>query len=547
MRQTAETPPAPREHSVGRAVVRSAGMIGLLTLVSRVLGLVRDMGGAGIFGAGPEWDAFAFAWMLPNLFRELFGEGALNAAFVPVFSDYLVNKTREDAWRLFNVVATALVMVLSVIAAVCIAGSFPVEWVLAARGGAGLALQFSLIRILFPYLLLICLVALAMGLLNSLRHFAMPAFAPIVLNVFWIAGVFLVLPRYGQNPGEKITILAGLILLSGFAQIAVQIPPILRRGVTLRPVLDFRHPGLRKIVTLLVPRFIGLAPVKINVFVDGLIAMTLAHPGANSVLYYGNRMMQFPLAIIGIAMATAIFPILARYGARNEIDNIRRAVSQTLRLALVISVPASLGLVFLAKPIIRLFFQMGEFTPEAVGRAAAVLVFYGAGVWIFCCLQIITRIFYSIGDTKTPTKVAVGTMALNIILNLSLVGVLDAAGLALSTSICALVNMALLVYCLNARGIRVWGERLPVFALKLAAAGAAMTAAGLAALRLLPDSPHKTGQMISLFAPLAVSAAVFFLVARLLRIRELTTLLQAVLARKKPAAPIAPKDGASGR
>jgi putative peptidoglycan lipid II flippase len=540
MRETVETveiQPPPKEHSVGRAVVRSAGMIGMLTLVSRVMGLARDVGGAGIFGAGPVWDAFAFAWMMPNLFRELFGEGALNAAFVPVFSDYLVNKSKAEAVRLFNVVATALTIVLAAIAVVCILGSYPVQWILSAHRGVDLSLQFSLIRILFPYLLLICLVALAMGLLNSFRHFAAPAFAPIVLNVFWIAGIFVVAPGLSKTAHGQIMILAVLILLSGFAQLFVQIPPILRNGVTLRPVLDFRHPGLKKIVTLLVPRFIGLAPVKINVFVDGLIAMTLARPGANSVLYYGNRMMQFPLAIIGIAMATAIFPILARYGARNEIGNIKRAASQTLRLTLIISVPASLGLVFLAKPIIRLFFQLGEFTPEAVSRAAAVLVFYGAGVWIFCCLQIITRIFYSIGDTKTPTKVAVSTMVLNLILNLSLVGVLDAAGLALSTSICAVINMVVLVYALNVRGIQVWGERLPGFALKLVVAGAAMTAAGLAALNVLPESSHKMGQLISLFVPLAASAAVFLLAAWALRIRELTTLLQAVFTRKKSAAP----------
>jgi putative peptidoglycan lipid II flippase len=536
MQQTAgkvEVPAQPKEHSIGRAVVRSAGMIGLLTLISRVLGLARDMGGAGIFGAGPVWDAFAFAWMMPNLFRELLGEGALNAAFVPVFSDYLVNKTKEDAWRLFNAVATVLTLVLAAIAVVVIAGSFPVEWILAAHKGTSLALQFSLIRILFPYILLICLVALAMGLLNSLRHFAMPAFAPIVLNLFWIAGIFLVVPHFGGTASEKITILAGLILLSGLAQVAIQIPPILRRGVPLRPVFDFRHPGLKKILTLLVPRFIGLAPVKINVFVDGLIAMTLAHTGANSVLYYGNRMMQFPLAIIGIAMATAIFPILARYGARNEIGNIKRAASQTLRLTLIISVPASLGLMFLAKPIIRLFFQLGEFTPEAVSRAAGVLVFYGAGVWIFCCLQIIARIFYSVGDTKTPTKVAVSTMVLNLILNLSLVGVLDAAGLALSTSVCALVNMVVLVYALNLKGIQVWGEKLPGFALKLLVAAAAMTVAGLAALKILPESPHKVGQLISLFVPLALSVAVFMLVAWALKIRELTTLLQSIFARQR--------------
>ena len=522
-----------KEFSIGRSLVRSAGLIGALTLGSRVLGLARDIGAASLFGAGPEWDAFVFAWMLPNLFRRLFGEGALSAAFVPIFSEYLVKKTREEAWRLFNVVATCLFLLLAGIAVLGIGLSFPVESILSAHGGADLGLQFTLIRIIFPYLFLICLVALAMGLLNSLRHFAAPALAPIVLNIFWLAGIFIVAPSFGRTPAEKVTLLAVAVLIGGFAQVAIQVPAILRKGVRLRPVLDLKHPGLKKILVLLAPLLIGLAPMQINVFFDNLIARTMGRVGANSVLFYGNRLMQFPLALIGIALGTAVFPILSRYAARNEIEKVKGAASEALRLTLFVSVPASLGLALLARPVIRLFFEHGNFTPEAASRAAAVLVFYAAGVWIFCCLQIVVRIFYSMHDTKTPTKIAVGTMFLNLVLNLLLIGPLDAAGLALATTVTAAVNLGALIWVFHRQAVHVWGGGLLTFGLRLLAATGGMGAVCMVMLKLIPESAQKAGQLLSVFVPVAASVAVFLFLARVLGIPELKTIVHAFFARRK--------------
>ena len=510
-----------KEFSIGRSLVRSAGLIGALTLGSRVLGLARDIGAASLFGAGSEWDAFVFAWMLPNLFRRLFGEGALSAAFVPIFSEYLVKKTREEAWRLFNVVATCLFLLLAGIAVLGIGLSFPVESILSAHGGADLGLQFTLIRIIFPYLFLICLVALAMGLLNSLRHFAAPALAPIVLNIFWLAGIFIVAPSFGRTPAEKVTLLAVAVLIGGFAQVAIQVPAILRKGVRLRPVLDLKHPGLKKILVLLAPLLIGLAPMQINVFFDNLIARTMGRVGANSVLFYGNRLMQFPLALIGIALGTAVFPILSRYAARNEIEKVKGAASEALRLTL------------LARPVIRLFFEHGNFTPEAASRAAAVLVFYAAGVWIFCCLQIVVRIFYSMHDTKTPTKIAVGTMFLNLVLNLLLIGPLDAAGLALATTVTAAVNLGALIWVFHRQAVHVWGGGMLTFGLRLLAATGGMGAVCMVMLKLIPESAQKAGQLLSVFVPVAASVAVFLFLARVLGIPELKTIVHAFFARRK--------------
>ena len=516
---------------VGR-LIKWAVLIGVLTLGSRVLGLARDIGGAGLFGAGPEWDAFVFAWMLPNLFRRLFGEGALSAAFVPVFSEYLVNKTKEEAWHLFNVVATCLVLLLAGMAILGIGLSFPLESILSAHSGADLGLQFSLIRILFPYLLLICFVALATGLLNSLTHFTTPALAPIVLNIFWLAGIFVIAPLFGRTLAEKVTLLAVMVLLGGFAQVAIQVPAMLRKGVRLRPALDFKHPGLKRILVLLGPLLIGLAPMQINVFFDSLIARTIGSVGANSVLFYGNRLMQFPLALIGIAMATAVFPILSQYAARNETGKVKSTASEALRLTLFVSLPASLGLALLAGPVIRLFFEHGRFAAEAASRAATVLVFYAAGVWIFCCMQIVVRVFYSLHDTKTPTKIAIGTVFLNLILNLLLIGPMDAAGLALATTVAGAVNLGALLYMLDRRGVRVWGGDLPAFGMRLLAAVGGMGAVCVLMLYLIPESARKTGQLASVFAPLAASIAVFLLLAWILRIAELKTIARALFARK---------------
>ena len=380
--------------------------------------------------------------------------------------------------------------------------------------------------------MLICFVALATGLLNSLTHFTTPALAPIVLNIFWLAGIFIIAPLFGRTLAEKVTLLAVMVLLGGFAQVAIQVPAVLRKGVRLRPALDFKHPGLKRILVLLVPLLIGLAPMQINVFFDGLIARTIGSAGANSVLFYGNRLMQFPLALIGIAMATAVFPILSQYAARNETGKVKSTASEALRLTLFVSLPASLGLALLARPVIRLFFEHGRFAAEAASRAATVLVFYAAGVWIFCCMQIVVRVFYSLHDTKTPTKIAIGTVFLNLVLNLLLIGPMDAAGLALATTVTGAVNLGALLYMLDRRGVRVWGGDLPAFGVRLLAAVGGMGAVCVLMLYLIPESAHKTGQLASVFAPLVASVLVFLLLAWILRIAELKTIARALFARK---------------
>ena len=525
--------------SLKKGLIRFAGIIALFTLISRVLGLVRDVGGAHLFGASEYWDAFVFAWMLPNLFRHLLGEGALSAAFVPVFSDYLVNKSKEETWRLASVVATLLAVVLI---GLVVAGeliSIPLE--LIVSGGSDLSLQFILIRILFPYVALICFVAFMMGMLNSLDHFAAPAFAPVILNVFWIAGVFAVAPLLGGSPDRQIIALAVMLLVGGVAQVLMQVPPLLRKGVRLRPCFDFRHPGLKQILLLIAPMMVGLAPMQVNVLLDNVIARTMGQVGANSVFFYSNRLMQFPLALIGIAMGTAVFPLFSRYSAANERGKLRDAAAGALRLTLFMSIPASVGLAILGGPIIRLFFEHGRFGQFTAERTALALLFYASGVWAFCSLQIVTRLFYARKDSKTPVKVAVAMVGLNLVLNLLLIGPLDAAGLALATTVSQTANLGILLWLLRRRGEPMVDANLALFAGKVILVAAAMGGVCVAVLNFIPDD-GTFFRAARVFAPAIGGLLVFACAARLLRLGELGTILGALFKRKtSPGAGDCPK------
>ena len=546
--------------SIKKVLVRSAGTIALFTLFSRVLGMFRDVRGAHIFGAGWQWDAFAFAWMLPNMFRHLFGEGALSSAFVPVFSDYIVNKPKEEAWKLASIVATLLAVVLLGIVVVGELVSIPVEMMF--EDSDAISLQFVLIRILFPYVALICFVAFLMGMLNSLNHFAAPALAPVVLNLFWLSAVFFVVP-FGAPISTQVTVLAVMLLLGGVAQLLMQLPPLWARGVRLRPCFEFRHPGLKRIFTLIVPMLIGLAPMQINILLDNFIARVMGSVGAISVFYYSNRLMQFPLAVIGIAMGTAVFPLLARFSAANHKHKLAAAISRSLRLTLFMALPASVGLVVLARPVIELFFAHGLFDASAVGRTVFALVFYAAGVWVFCSLQIITRYFYALQDTKTPVKIAAAMVGLNLALNLLLVGPMGAAGLALATTIAQTANLVALVWILHRRGERLLSRSLLVYfgkvaaialllmggvclaTLRLVEGSAALVAAGDAvadainAVVVLLGGGAVAGlgklatDALTVFVPVAVSVATYLAASHFLHLKESGIILGAVFSRKK--------------
>src|SRR5438094_7107066 len=429
-------------------VVEAAGVIGLATLLSRVLGFARDMVLARLFGAAPSADAFFVAYRIPNLLRELFAEGSMSAAFIPVFSEYLAQRTKRDAWELASAAFTTL---LTILTGVCVLGIFASPWIvmLIAPGFSGdaeqQALTILLTRIMFPYLLFIGLAALAMGVLNSVRSFAAPAFSPVLFNIAIIAAAFLLAPLFA----EPILAVAVGVVIGGLAQFLSQLPALRQADLLFGWRFDFAHVGVRRIALLMAPALIGLSVTQINILVSTILASYF--PGGPTYLFYGMRLIHFPLGIFGVALATALLPSLSTQAAKGELDALRGTLGFGLRLIFFIIVPAMVGLILLRVPIVHLFFEHGRFSAaDTQGTAAAVLA-YAVGLWAFAGVRIVISAFYSLQDTRTPVLVAVVALAANIALSLLLMGPLRHAGLALATALSAILNMGLLVVFLARR------------------------------------------------------------------------------------------------
>ena len=429
-------------------VVEAAGVIGLATLLSRVLGFARDMVLARLFGAAPAADAFFVAYRIPNLLRELFAEGSMSAAFIPVFSEYLAQRTKRDAWELASAAFTTL---LTILTGVCVLGIFASPWIvrLIAPGFSGdaeqQALTILLTRIMFPYLLFIGLAALAMGVLYSVRSFAAPAFSPVLFNIAIIAAAFLLAPLFA----EPILAVAVGVVIGGLAQFLSQMPALRQAGLLFGWRFDFAHEGVRRIGWLMAPALIGLSVTQINILVSTILASYF--PGGPTYLFYGMRLIHFPLGIFGVALATALLPSLSTQAAKGELDALRGTLAFGLRLIFFMIAPAMVGLMLLRLPIVHLFFEHGQFTAaDTQGTAAAVLA-YAVGLWAFAGVRIVVSAFYSFQDTRTPVLIAAVALAANIALSLLLMGPLRHAGLALATAMSAILNMSLLLVFLARR------------------------------------------------------------------------------------------------
>lgn len=523
---------------MAKEYLRFARTISLLTLISRILGLVRDMVCSHLFGAGMVWDAFVWAFTIPNIFRRFFGEGAFNSAFIPVFTDSLERESRKETQRLANVILSTLFLVLLafVLAGIAAAWLIPLSWFKPEEEKAGLTLK--LLALLFPYLLFICLVAGLSGILNSLKHFFAPAMAPPLLNIAWILGALFLVPLFGKTSQERIFGIAAAVLAGGLFQLCIQVPPLRRRGFGLTFRLDFNHPGLRRVFLLMGPVIIGLAPVQVNVIVDRVIAERFIEgDGAVSVLFYGDRLMQFPLAIIGLAIANASFPLFARFASRGDHKALSRALCDALRMTLFISFPAALGLFLLGLPLVRLLFEHGEFVREKALYTSRALMGYAPGIPFFCGSHLLIRAYYSLKDTRTPTLIAFAAMLVNAALNLILVFPLREAGLALATSLSAALNF----FCLSA-----WVHRkLPGHSFSPVLRTACLTgllsiAMGLAVLAAMwilggaeGEAGNLTARFLRTFLPMGAGAGAFVLSALVLRVKEIEELKELIRKGKE--------------
>jgi len=440
-------------------VTKAAGVVSGATLLSRIFGLLRDVVIAGYFGAGMASDAFFVAFRIPNLLRRLFAEGSLTIAFVPVFTEYLA-KDGEAAAFVFARSALRLISILLAVAAVAGILLAPLIVRVMAPGFMAspekLALTITLTRLMFPYIFFIGLVALCMGILNTLGHFAAPALAPVMLNLAMIAAVLFLSPHL-PNPVYG---LAVGVLIGGLLQLLLQLPFLLRKGVVFWQSANLFHPGMKQIGKLMLPAVFGAAVYQINILVGTLLA-SLLPDGSVSYLYYADRLVQFPLGIFAIAAATAVLPSFSRYAAVQNNKALGETFGYAMRLVFFITIPSMVGLILLREPIVGLLFRRGAFDSQTTALTATALLYYGIGLWAFSAVRIVVTLFYALQDTRTPVKMAAISIFVNMILGLLLMWPLRHGGLALATSLASMVNLYLLVRALRKKlGLIDWGEIL---------------------------------------------------------------------------------------
>jgi putative peptidoglycan lipid II flippase len=510
-------------------LARGARRVSGLTMVSRILGLVREQIFAVTLGAGAYSDAFLAAFRIPNLLRDLFAEGALSTAFVPTYVAALKNESRAAAYALANRVMSTLTIYLGALALVAMAFPHPVVAVVATGFGPEKAeLCRQLVRIMMPFLPTISLAVVAMGALNAEERYTAPALASSMFNVVAILGGVAV---YVAAPGGHwaVMIWAALTLVGGLAQLAIQVPPLWRMGFRpkLLPDLRLRDPGTRRIAALMAPATLGVAAVQINVVINSSFA-SLISDGAISWLSYAFRLMQLPIGVFGVAVGTTSLTHLARDAAANDWDGLRATLRRGVRMVLFLTVPSTVGLALLGVPIIRLIYQHGRFSPGATIQTAHALSGYALGLVAYAAIKVVAPAFYALGRTRVPLVASVSAVAANVLWNLATFRRFGHVGLAIGTSLAATVNLAVLLIAFQTQ-VRGFFTRDFFSAIaRIAAASAVMAGVvWLLTTRLEPlELPHLLGWIVKVVVPVTAGAAVYFLTARALGLPEAQSLLR---------------------
>ena len=501
-------------------LLRSASLVALLTFVSRIFGYFRDQRIAFLLGASMQADAYTIAYRIPNLLRRLVGEGAVSAAFIPIFSEYLTRKDRDEAWRFANSILTLLTLGMTVVTVLGILFA-PVVVRLLALGAADipgkLELATVLTRIMVPYIFLVSLAALAMGILNSFHKFAVSASAPVFLNLGIIAFSFLT----GFFPSPEIALAVGVVV-GGVGQVAIQVPQVMRTGFRFRPRIDLSHPGVRRTGRLMAPLVASVGVVQINVVVDQLFASYMGD-GPMFALYTSDRVMELVLGGYAIAISTVILPMLSRNAAAGALDEMRSTLNFASRIILLVTVPASVGLIVLRVPIIQVLFEHGEFDAADTALTAFPLMFFGVGLSAFSMMKVIIPAFYALQDIRTPVKIAFLAMVLNVALNFAFFGPLQVGGPALATSLAGFFSAVALVVLFMRRQGSIGIGSILVSLLRFLA-GSALLAVVAAYLINLPGFYYDQSlfqRIFALAATIGAAAGVYFVAAWILRCPEL--------------------------
>lgn len=533
-----------REESADKEQNQRAGglfsglrIVSLCTLVSRVLGFIRELAIAGLWGLSPVSDAFIGAFRIPNLARALFGEGALSAAFTPLFVREQEQLGRNAAMQLASSVFVWLGLRLTALVAV-------VELVIAATIwlvplGAELRLWLVLTTLMLPYLPLICLTAQMGAVLNALGRFAWPALLPVLFNVSSLAAIW-VLQRFELTAEDQAHWLAGFVVLTGFLQLAAPWPQLWRLGFRLRGNWLAMRDRIRELLSMMAPVVIGLSITQVNTFCDTLIALVMSRPqdvaasawrplefGTASALNLGQRLYQFPLGILGVALGTVIFPVLTRHAERGDWQRLRDDLSLGLRLVFLTGMPASAGLWLLADPLAVVLFQRGNVTDANAQQIAEMIAAYGLGVWAFCGLLIVQRGYYAIGDRITPLRIGLSVVVVNLLLNFGLIFWIGGRGLALSTSLCGILQFGLCLLFIQGRI-----GRLPWWSLASHAGRAVLAVLGMTAVawlvlqQLAAGAMNSSGRLLQLCATILAAIVSYALLAAILRLDEFWMLLR---------------------
>lgn len=538
-----------------RKMLKGFRTIAILTAISRVLGFARDTTYAFVFGPGTLLDAWFIAFRIPNLGRRLFGEGAAAGSIVPVYSEQL-HKDPATAGRLARTVISVLFVVLAVI-------------VLFGEGIIGLLshywgdkidtkLVLSLTAITLPYMILICLVAVIAGLLNVHRHFAMPALAPVIMNVFIIGGTITaavvfptqaadqsgrasqVIQSFSQPAVRQVFVVAVAVIIAGIFEFGIQLPPFTAKGLSLRPAWDIHAEPFRRILRLMGPMIIGLAATQINTLVDDVIAWVfsgspekgefltlLGHQiryplwrGSVSYLGYAQHLYQLPLGIFGISLATALFPVMSAHAAKKDYNELCRTVSIGVRGSIFVAIPCTIGLMLIARPFISVWLRHGNFRADDVTGVVRPLIFYSLGITGYFLQHIMVRAFHSLQDPVAPVRTGLLAVVVNFLLNMILIWPLGTSGLAASTAICSYLQITILAILLRKRLGHSVFEGFTLTVVKTVLATSFMAVTAIIIYWLLRQNHN----LVKLAVVIPICAVVFIVTALLLKIPEISLL-----------------------
>jgi putative peptidoglycan lipid II flippase len=517
-------------------LARSAGLFGLATMASRLLGLVRDQVLAYYFGTGDAMDAFRVAFRIPNLVRDLFAEGAMSAAFVPTFTAELTTGGKARAWRLANSVVTALLLVTGVLVLLGMVFAEPLARLYAEgfeRVPGKIELTVKLTRIMTPFLTLVAVAAVFMGMLNSLGHFFVPALSPAMFNVATIVITLSLVPFAGELGVHPIVLVAISTIVGGFGQLLIQWRPLRHEGYGYRPALDVRDPALARVLLLMGPGTVGLAATQINIFVNTRFAADEG-TGAIAALDYAFRVMYLPIGLFGVSIAAASTPTFSRQVASGDRTQMGATVASAIGLMLALNVPATVGLIVLAPAIVALIFEHGQFTASDTIATAGALRFYAVGLVGYSIVRIVSPAFYALRRSRIPVAASIVSVVANVALAFTLVRVMSFEGLALATSLAAIVNASIQLVLLRQELGSIQAGLIALTLTKTTVAALVMGAAAWYTewwLRTAWPGDTIGLQALRVFGAIGVALAVLSACAWLLRLREFEEARRMVLRR----------------